>query len=804
MNTNKVNRTMNTLFGTRPPKDDDDDDDEQDGSAGTSPRQDDSNSLSLDAIEEEQDGDNISDLLSDKNKEPVQEESRPDKNKDDNDKELQALISKVQTLEDKIASIEEGGSRRPRKKSLVELSDRVSREEKFDDDGILGLSAHSYEDQDDDYSSLSIPQAIDYWMPEEDTYTAMMFAPGCCSLVYFLGLFVFAAQLVLGHAILFDQLNETNSIVSVFFDVPTNVSDLVYVGQFFGLFMAMLFSRDMFTAITVLDRFWFYKIEEKNPRMSFWCNVFYPNIFRFAQGLFILFISFIAVIQSENILDLFKAFTALVLVTEMDAFAFKIAKQGYFGGTIESQIKAAMYDRMVGAEATFRKIEFARKMSSDRMICCGSFSRKMFFAMILLGLGGGWGYFVNEQRSGKIFKEKHPFCNVSKEQRGHYGDGVCDGSTLNTYQCNFDGGDCMEFNVAYPLCDVEKPSLVGNGVCDGGDYDTERCGNDGGDCCKIDPNDPQLGDGKCHSGIYNTRGCRFDNGDCLTFNRRFPNCIVESPFLVGDGVCHGGDYNTLDCGWDSGDCEPPVPTVGAPSSSPSLRPSTTPTGNPSDAPSISPTDDPSVIPSSVPSIYPSDQPSSQPSVPCVDEPGWQSGGKGFMPLGGTTCAQMGNRTSFCDIFMSDSRYFFAGKAVHEACCLCGGSDLQTIAPSESPSFKPTVSSSPSMVPSIQPSLSFHPTVNSNVPSATPTFITAPPSECIDEPDWKVVIDGFAYEDLGCDSIAGVDSQGNDFNNCDDAFTENYPVNDENGKVAETACCACGGGSHVAPVPFRAV
>ena len=52
-------------------------------------------------------------------------------------------------------------------------------------------------------------------------------------------------------------------------------------------------------------------------------------------------------------------------------------------------------------------------------------------------------------------------------------------STLNTYQCKFDGGDCLEFNVAYPLCDVEKPSLVGNGVCDGGEYNTERCAWDG-------------------------------------------------------------------------------------------------------------------------------------------------------------------------------------------------------------------------------------------------------------------------------------------------------------------------------------
>lgn len=123
-------------------------------------------------------------------------------------------------------------------------------------------------------------------------------------------------------------------------------------------------------------------------------------------------------------------------------------------------------------------------------------------------------------------------------------------STLNTYECQFDGGDCLEFNVAYPLCNVEKPSLISNGVCDGGDYNTERCGYDGGDCCEIEPSDPNLGDGKCHGGNYNTRACGFDKGDCIEFNRNFPSCFVESPFLVGDEECHDGEYNTLECGWD--------------------------------------------------------------------------------------------------------------------------------------------------------------------------------------------------------------------------------------------------------------
>jgi hypothetical protein len=412
---------MKALFGSPP------EEEEDDASGGsTTPPQDNRKDLLENATDQE--ASSTSDALLDLNQGGDEPRGRQEENNKDQDREFQALLSKVQTLEDKVASIEEGEMRRAaRKKTLIDLSERVTNEERFDDDGIFGLSAHSYGDQDDDSSSVSIPQLSYFWKPEEDTYTAMMFSPGCCSLLWFLGAFVFAVQIVLAHAILFDQLDETRSINSAIFDAPDNVSDLVYVGQFFGLFVAMLFSRDIFTAITIMDRFWYYKLDEKNPPRPFWSHVFYPNIFRFAQGALVLFVSFVAVVQSDNILDLFKAFTALALVTKLDSFAFKIAKQGFFGGTIESQIMSAMYDKLVGAEATFRKIEFARRTSNERMICCGGSSRKTFFLLVFLGLAGGWGYFVNGQRSGKFFEQKYPFCNVSKEQREQFGNGVCDG-----------------------------------------------------------------------------------------------------------------------------------------------------------------------------------------------------------------------------------------------------------------------------------------------------------------------------------------------------------------------------------------
>ena len=62
------------------------------------------------------------------------------------------------------------------------------------------------------------------------------------------------------------------------------------------------------------------------------------------------------------------------------------------------------------------------------------------------------------------------------------GDGVCQGGSYNTEECNYDKGDCIQFNLEYPDCKAPFPEFIGNGMCSGGDYDTEACGYDGGDC----------------------------------------------------------------------------------------------------------------------------------------------------------------------------------------------------------------------------------------------------------------------------------------------------------------------------------
>ena len=123
---------------------------------------------------------------------------------------------------------------------------------------------------------------------------------------------------------------------------------------------------------------------------------------------------------------------------------------------------------------------------------------------------------------------------------------------------NPEGGDCLELMDNDPGCIVNVFHKIGNGYCDFGEYNTAACQYDGGDCDDFNSKYPdclgilnsELGDGICQ---HNTQGCNFDDGDCDAFRLFFPDCTADKPYLVGNGMCDEV-YNTIECRNDGGDC----------------------------------------------------------------------------------------------------------------------------------------------------------------------------------------------------------------------------------------------------------
>ena len=167
------------------------------------------------------------------------------------------------------------------------------------------------------------------------------------------------------------------------------------------------------------------------------------------------------------------------------------------------------------------------------------------------------------------------------------------------------------------------------------------------------------------------------------------------------------------------------------------------------------------------SIVPSTVPSQEPSQ-CIDEEDWFVGGDSS--FGDLTCSSIASSTylarsklsssELCEAIKNEPDSMNFGKAVDEACCVCGGSAFQTTYPSSGPSFKPGSSHNPTME----------------------QISSSQPSDCVDEPEWYWHFNN--THKLGCDYII--------VNNEEDMCIRLSKI-DYDGKTALEACCVCGGG-----------
>jgi len=377
------------------------------------------------------------------------------------------------------------------------------------------------------------------------------------------GLGVFILQIGLLSMIVMDQFSSSKD--SSPFDVPYKVDPIVHVGQLLAIFLSLTTQTDLVMAVMTFMLLWterriywtkLIKVPEDASLWVWTSRIAFPICCEFVEGACVLFTTFVIVIQSSNVIDLFKDFAAMQLISELDNMMFWLALHGYVGTELATSAKQAI------------KIKIHDNMTKAYG---GVPLRTIILLVICMAMIGCWGFFVYGQVSGKFFALKYPKCNIRDDDILKLNNGVCDGGYLNTIACGFDDGDCITFNLGYPNCKIDEPIKIGNGICNQ-EYNDADCLYDGDDCCPLNANDFSesilYGDGKCHGGVFNTEHCEFDGGDCVMANLKYPDCPVliftnkmlttfdeDHPFpALGDGRCDGGIFNTKECGWDDGDC----------------------------------------------------------------------------------------------------------------------------------------------------------------------------------------------------------------------------------------------------------
>jgi len=398
-----------------------------------------------------------------------------------------------------------------------------------------------------------------------DVFTLMMLSRPC-SAAWALGIIVFACQIGLCILIVFDTVHNNNELST--FEFPWREDITTYIGQFISLLFVVLAQGDIFSSLRTLmylrknTRWDIILLGKKGgddpPSPWQWTlHILFPNLMKFFQGLTVFYVAFLVIMKSTTLLDLVKDFTALMVVSELDNMVFDFVAYGYLGESLELKT----------IDAQDIKIDDI----AQRQDGCFRF-QKLWLLSMVCGVLASWCYVVVEQMSGIIFERSFPDC-VDGSGKSYFDlawqhdqDGSCYGGPLNSIQCGYEDGHCLDFNMAYPLCrrdefiDVENE--VRNGDCNR-TFAIPQCDYDGGDCCPYNiQRTLSFGDGKCHGGIMTTELCGYDNGDCRDFVTTYPLCPLEelaamngsATVILGDGICDSQVYNITECGYENGDC----------------------------------------------------------------------------------------------------------------------------------------------------------------------------------------------------------------------------------------------------------
>ncbi len=311
----------------------------------------------------------------------------------------------------------------------------------------------------------------------EDTYTLMTTSKPF-SQPWLMSLLVFGIQASFTSMIIQAQWYQHKAATN-FLDVPYDVTLSTRIGQVTGMILIVYYQTDYWVASTLLEIMVFgrKKSETGDNEMqnilstdddvenvaSFErnadvlsptaLNILIPSIMRLFQCLGVIAASTVLILQSDNIIDLVKDYTAIFFISEIDEFIFRLSLTGYLGG------------------------KFSRKADESRKVTVPDVKEHPFrlfgFMAIFSIMLGCWMFVSKNQKNGVFFENEHRACvqkvgNPYRLNALDYSNGECD-AYLNFVECNFDGGDCMVENYirevnatfVYPLCNVTWKAYIG-------------------------------------------------------------------------------------------------------------------------------------------------------------------------------------------------------------------------------------------------------------------------------------------------------------------------------------------------------
>ena len=168
----------------------------------------------------------------------------------------------------------------------------------------------------------------------EDTYTFIMFDPisrASAMAVIILCMQMTIYSLIISNSFIVESVDgaKNNRIINV----PFGATRLVHTGQGIAIFLVFILSDGLWESCNGFLTGFNKDLEEHNITFHWW---FFSNFMRLSEGIISSIVFFFIIVQSDNIVTLFKDFAAMTFISSLDNVAYTIVEMGVLGKTMKS------------------------------------------------------------------------------------------------------------------------------------------------------------------------------------------------------------------------------------------------------------------------------------------------------------------------------------------------------------------------------------------------------------------------------------------------------------------------------------
>lgn len=240
-------------------------------------------------------------------------------------------------------------------------------------------------ESEDEVEEIALPRDI----------FSLLFVSSITSLGFLYSFCFYGVQLGIHFLILYNLLRDAPEKNPL--KVPLSVETDVIAAQCFALLVSVISQEDMLTSLNMIRVAYNSDILDSFPAAT-QPKWILSNAFRFSEGILSVAVSFIFIVQSTEVLELFLNFAAMQFVSMLDNIGFQLAHDGYIAGSLQAVTRKIM-----------KKVRFATKESvqlfNTKKTMPSAWILRTLFVMTTIGLYVGWfliriqqanGYYLNQ------------------------------------------------------------------------------------------------------------------------------------------------------------------------------------------------------------------------------------------------------------------------------------------------------------------------------------------------------------------------------------------------------------------------